>query len=98
MARKDNMTMELPGITRRVGRPCSGKALSGAERQAKWRASRAIVPVGDSIPATIKRLAAQFNLTEAQVTRELLRFALCNKNWGRDGFPSPVTKTTPGAA
>ncbi|WP_416242521.1 hypothetical protein ACLSSQ_09165 [Azospira sp. APE16] len=39
MARKDNgLTLELPGIPRRPGRPPTGKALSGAERQRRYRA------------------------------------------------------------
>lgn len=39
MARKDNgLTLELPGIARRRGRPSTGKALSGAQRQKAYRA------------------------------------------------------------
>lgn len=92
MVRKDDLTMELPGIARRVGRPCTGNAKSGAQRQKEYRQRHAIVPAGEKIPATIKRLADQFDLTVPQVTRELLRFALCNRNWSQSGFPSLVTE------
>jgi len=91
--RRDDLTMELPGIKRRSGRPCSGKAKSNAERQREYRQRHAIVPAGEMIPATIKSLADQFDMTVPQVTRELLRFALCNKNWRQTGFPTRVTKT-----
>lgn len=90
MARTDNLTLELPGVKRPPGRPSSGKAKTGAQRQKAYRQRHAIVPAGDLIPATIKALADQFGLTIPQVTRELLRFALCNKNWKRDGFPGCI--------
>jgi len=80
--------MELPGVRRAPGRPASGLAKSNKERQAAYRRRHAVVEVGGSIPATIKKLADQFDLTTQQVTRELLRFALCNKNWSSFGFPS----------
>jgi len=35
--RKDDVTAELPGVPRRRGRPPTGKALSGAARQAAYR-------------------------------------------------------------
>lgn len=35
--RKDNRTIELPGVPRRRGRPTTGKALSGGARQAAYR-------------------------------------------------------------
>lgn len=37
MARKDDVTLELPGVSKRPGRPSSGRALSGAERQREYR-------------------------------------------------------------
>jgi len=37
MARKDNVTVELPGLPPRRGRPATGKAKSGAERQRAYR-------------------------------------------------------------
>ena len=40
MARRDDLTMELPGVVRRRGRPATGKAKSGAERTRKWRAGK----------------------------------------------------------
>lgn len=36
MARRDSLTMELPGLKRRVGRPATGKAKTGAQRQAAY--------------------------------------------------------------
>lgn len=36
--RKDDVTMELPGVVKRRGRPPTGKAMSAAERQAARRA------------------------------------------------------------
>lgn len=74
------------------GRPKKPDAMTNAERQAKFRASRAAVQVGDTMSATIKRLAGQFDLSEQEVTRELLRFALCNRNWSQTGFSVTVTK------
>lgn len=39
MARKDNgQTLELPGIARRRGRPSTGKAKTGKQRTAEYRA------------------------------------------------------------
>lgn len=82
------LTMELPGIPVFVkrGRPCSDNALSNAERQRKYQKSRKTVKIGEKIAATITRFAREFDLTEDQVTRELLQFALCNRNWSQTGF------------
>lgn len=85
-------TLPLIGIPAKRGRPASGKALSNSERQRRWRKSHKTIEAGDQISATIKRLADQFDLSDAQVTRELLRFALCNRNWAQTGFPLSVTK------
>lgn len=84
------LTAELPGMpgTKRRGRPQKADALSNAERQRRYRESRKIVKTGEKIAATISRFAREFDLTEDQVTRELLRFALCNRNWARTGFSS----------
>lgn len=40
MARRDNVTMELPGIARRRGRPATGKAKPASVRQAAYRRRR----------------------------------------------------------
>lgn len=71
------------------GRPKKSDSMSNAERQAKFRARRRAVPVGDRISATISRFAKDFDLSEDEITRQLLRFALCNRNWGQTGFLSP---------
>lgn len=42
MARRDSLTMELPGLKRRVGRPATGKAKSNAQRQAAYRTRQRI--------------------------------------------------------
>lgn len=80
-------TLPLPGVSRPVGRPRKPDAKSNAERQRAYRKRHKSVDVGESITQTIKRFAKQFDLTEDQITRELIRFALCNKNWGQSGFP-----------
>lgn len=87
MAKKDNSTLELPGLKRPVGRPRSDRSLSNAERQRRFRSRHSLVESSDSIASTIKRLAVAFDLSESAVTKELLRFALCNKNWFSTGFP-----------
>ena len=55
MARRDDLTLTLPGIPGRPGRPSSGQAKSAAVRQAAYRArvnlfiSRAGVPPLESL-------------------------------------------------
>lgn len=82
----EQLTMTSPGVAPKRGRPVTGQALSNKERQWRWREKRSMVVTGDRISSTIKRFAKEFDLTEYQVTRELLRFALCNRNWARTGF------------
>lgn len=88
----DGMTYALPFMPAKRGRPKTGKALTNAERQKRYRARHKSVDTGETMAATIKRLADQFDLTESEVTRHLLRFALCNRNWAQTGFPLSVTK------
>lgn len=88
----DVLTLPLPGVPARRGRPPSGKALSNAQRQAKYRACHKSVDTGERMSATIERLADQFDLSVSYVTRELIKFALCNRNWAQTGFPLRVTK------
>lgn len=38
MTRRDDVTRELPGVSARRGRPATGKAMTGAERQRARRA------------------------------------------------------------
>jgi len=71
-----------------MARPASGNALSNAERQTRFRNRHKLIETGNQMNATITRLANHFDLTEAQVTRELIRFALCNRNWMQTGFPN----------
>ena len=72
---------------RTPGRPHSDTSMSNAERQKKYRKCHRAIKTGDQIATTITRLAQQFDMTEQEVTRELLRFALCNKNWTAQGIP-----------
>lgn len=46
MARKDDLTLPLPGIKRPVGRPRSGKAQTPAQRQAAYRKRLQAIPRG----------------------------------------------------
>lgn len=83
-------TLNLPGVPaprKRPGPKPSGKAMTTAQRQAKFRARHQRVETGERISATIRALSRQFDLTESAVT-----FALCNKDWKRAGFPQAVTK------
>lgn len=83
-AEKAPDTFDAP--KKRRGRPPSGSALSNKERQAKYRKSRVLLEVGSRMAATVGKLAAEFDLTESEVTAHLVRFALCNRNWWQTGF------------
>jgi hypothetical protein len=48
---KDAGTTDMFGVKRRRGRPCTGEAKSGAERQAAYRAKQAL----ETITITISR-------------------------------------------
>lgn len=69
------------------GRPKSPQSLSNADRQRRYRERHARVKTGDRMTATIRSLAQEFGLDESQVTVELIRFALCNRDWRKLGFP-----------
>lgn len=75
----------LTGAKRR-GRPPKADSMTNAQRQAKFRASRLLVPMGETMTATIARFAKDFDMTETEITRELIRFALTNRNWSQTGF------------
>jgi hypothetical protein len=74
------------GNEKRRGRP--RKYASDAERKAAYRAAKARIDYTDKpeIKATISRLAQQFEVGENEVLQELVRFALCNRDWARLGF------------
>jgi len=89
-----------PAPAPRRGRRPSPNSMTNAQRSAKYRASHARIHTGDRIAQTIRGLANEFGLDEVYVTRELLRFALRNRNWRLTGFPiqhdsllEPVTST-----
>ena len=91
-------TPELAGlpVIKKRGRPATGKALTPAERQSRYRRHRQFIDTGERMRLTIKRLAEQFDLSESDITRALLRFALCNRNWAQTGFASlPEKKQAP---
>lgn len=73
-----------------AGRPKKADSLTNAERQRRYRAQHTKVKTGGTITATIERLAKEFDLPIQAIVRELLRFALCNKNWHLDGFPGAL--------
>lgn len=70
------------------GRPPKPGALTAAQRQAKFRASRLQVNLGETMTETVKRLAADFDLSTDEVMGHLVRFALTNHQWSKTGFPS----------
>ena len=84
-------TLDLPGVPAAPkcrGRKPTGTALTNAQRLARYRARHKHIETGERIGATITALSKQFDLSELVITRELLRFALCNQNWKQTGFPS----------
>jgi len=70
---------------RKKGRP-AGTGKTNAERQAAFRARHVLVPLGEQMSATIRRYADDFDLTQGEVIKELIRFALTNNNWKDTGF------------
>lgn len=76
----------VPGPEKRRGRP--RKYASDAERKAAYRAGKSRIDYTDKpeITATISRLAEQFEVGQNEVLQELVRFALCNRDWARMGF------------
>jgi len=51
--RKDDLTQELPGVAKRPGRPPSGRALTGAERQRLHRQKKAAEGKGTLPPCFV---------------------------------------------
>lgn len=81
-------TPDLFGAPARRGRPPVPHAMTAAQRQAKYRKTHFAYDLGPKIGPTIKRFSKEFDLTEDQVVRCLLQFALCNRNWSQTGFPT----------
>lgn len=75
------------GKSKGRGRP-KADGMSGAERQAKFRAERVQVKLGEKMAGTVRALAGEFDLSESEVVEHLVRFALCNRNWRNTGFPT----------
>lgn len=82
------LTGNLPGIPGKAGRPFSGRAMTNAQRQQIYRARHLQIKTSEQVHATVKRLSDQFDLSPAYIVHELVRFALCNKNWTQTGFPT----------
>lgn len=81
-----SLTPDMLAGVRKVGRPPRADALTAAQRQAKFRAARVQVNVGERMGETIRRFASEFDLSESDVCAELIRFALTNRNWSQTGF------------
>jgi len=79
-------TPDMFGAPSRRGRPPMPHALTNAQRQAKYRSTHSSYEVGPKIGLTVKRFARDFDLSEDEVVRRLLQFALCNRNWNQTGF------------
>jgi len=88
MKAKDKSAALTPDLLgqKRIGRPPKLETLSNAERQRRYREKRVLLDVGVRMAATVASLAKDFDKTESEVTAELLKFALCNRNWRRTGF------------
>ena len=84
MARKDDVTLELPGIARRRGRPATGKALSGKQRQASYREKlresgrdQVTVVLSLDLIAALEARAKQSEITLGSALETLIRPLLC---------------------
>lgn len=90
MKAKDKSAALTPDLfsQKRRGRPPRPDALTNAQRQAKYRKNRVALEVGARMTATVASLAEQFEITPSEVTAYLVRYALCNKNWKKTGFPT----------
>ena len=78
----------LVSMSTKRGRPRKASTLTNAQRQAKYRRCRVSLVVGDRMSGTVLQLASDFDLTPSEVLQHLVRFALCNKNWAQQGFPT----------
>jgi len=91
--RKDDVTLELPGVARRPGRPPTGEALTGAERQRAFRArqrERGLEQVTVDLPADVAKALRQYvarqnadvttdTITLGQAAERILRDRLIRK-------------------
>lgn len=84
--RKDDITAELPGVPKRPGRPPTGKALSGADRQREYRArlreaGKEVLTV--DIDADVIQKLREFvefkDMTQGEVVSKVLRDRLLRK-------------------
>jgi hypothetical protein len=88
MKAESNLTRSLPGIPpAKRGRPASDKSMTNAERQRRYQKNHTVIKSTDRINGTIKAMASEFDLPLSYVTKALLQFALCNRNWRQTGFP-----------
>lgn len=62
MARRDNLTLELPRIPRRRGRPSTGKAMTGAERSRRFRKRNS--GAGQLVDALLDQVRQELSLRE----------------------------------
>jgi hypothetical protein len=78
--RKDDVTLELPGVVRRPGRPPTGKAMTSAQRKA---ASRARLRDEGK---------AQLNVNVGTDVLDAMRKSLEFKDEGQDAFVDRVLR------
>lgn len=79
-------TEQTPFVT---GNVCCIQVLSSdSQRVAKFRSKhgRLDVPVSLPVSQTIDALASEFGCSKAVVVRSLLRFALTNRDWKKQGL------------
>lgn len=79
-------TEQTPFVTGNVGR--IQVLSSDSQRVAKFRSKhgRLDVPVSLPVSQTIDALASEFGCSKAVVVRSLLRFALTNRDWKKQGL------------
>ena len=105
------MTIKHPSSNRQAnpgGRP--KKYASAAERQAAFRERYPTINVRTEphIKGTVRKIAEEFDVSEAEVINSLIKFALTNRNWQSQGLwgkklphagakqvPTKTTKTNP---
>jgi len=89
MARRDNLTMELPGIKKRPGRPATGKAKTGAQRMREYRARVLALRSQGFLPEKVREAVAVLGLP-ADAAVALFDFLVAG-GWSR--VPNNVTVT-----
>lgn len=86
MARKDDITAELPGVPKRRGRPPTGQALSSAERQKRRREKLAAegrtlvtVDISEEVQQALSKYVEFKDMTLGDAVDRILRDRLLRK-------------------